>query len=247
MAEREPNLNLPDVAGGAQRGPEHSSDVHPPLALRLLADIKLLFELRARRWANADKYPSRTLCDDLAALPDRPWRALPVSEGQEVRPITPKRLSALLRDFAIRPRPIRLGTLTPYGFKRQDFTDAWQRYLPGVPRDGTRPAHSISNNGATPEEPSNPQAPRPARPDTTPLEDDAAGKDSLRQTMETLWAELRARCVDRCKQATPECRTRIEQLIQQYERFVAERLQQRDYDALHRSLLNLQRQIDGSH
>ncbi len=44
--------------------------------------------------------------------------------------LRPRQLAKLLRPFGIRPRGIRLpdGT-TPRGYHREDFTDAWERYL----------------------------------------------------------------------------------------------------------------------
>src|SRR5581483_11715519 len=66
----------------------------------------------------------------LAALEERPWRALPAGKGKEPKPITQNRLAMMLKDFQIAPRKLRLGDTTPNGFERKDFEDAWLRYPP---------------------------------------------------------------------------------------------------------------------
>jgi hypothetical protein len=101
------------------------------IPILLLADIKQLFDIKLdRQHSNADKYASQGLCDDLASLEDRPWRALPSGKGNEPKPITQNRLALMLKDFQIAPHTIRLADhSTPKGYGRPDFEDAWTRYV----------------------------------------------------------------------------------------------------------------------
>ena len=101
------------------------------LPILLLADIKQLFDhKRDQNEPNAGKYASQVLCDDLAGMEDRPWRALPSGKGKESKPITQSRLALMLKDFRIAPHTIRLpDQTTPKGYERKDFEDAWTRYL----------------------------------------------------------------------------------------------------------------------
>jgi putative DNA primase/helicase len=119
-----------------------------PLSGRLLADIKSLFDLkRAERLPDSDKYASQALCDALAAMPERPWQALPGGKGKEARPITQNRLARMLRDFQIEPRKIRVRASTPNGYERKDFEDAWQRYAANdASEEAEKPDNDPSEN-----------------------------------------------------------------------------------------------------
>lgn len=39
-------------------------------------------------------------------------------------------LSRLLKGYEIKAEPVRIGDLVQRGFKREDFHEAWKRYLP---------------------------------------------------------------------------------------------------------------------
>ena len=40
-----------------------------------------------------------------------------------------------MRAYGIKPKVIRVGGATPRGYRKEDFTDAWLRYLPPHPLD----------------------------------------------------------------------------------------------------------------
>jgi len=96
----------------------------------LLQDIFDLFEAR-----NETQLPSRVIVEHLSQLEERPW-----PEWRNGKPITVRQLAILLSPHKIRPRTIRLkkpnpnvipiGTETPRGYKREQFEDTWNRYLP---------------------------------------------------------------------------------------------------------------------
>ena len=62
----------------------------------------------------------------------RPW-----SEWSRGRPLSPRGLAKLLKDFDITPNTIRVsGGSTPKGYKRADFKKVWNRY--GIPTKDPR-------------------------------------------------------------------------------------------------------------
>lgn len=106
------------------------------LRVRLLADIRRVFDARGTaRLTTADLIDG--LCDDEAA----PW-------GDWFgKRIVPQGLARLLRPFGIRPIVIRTGQVTPRGYRREDFEDAWARYLPvSPPLPDSNPQHPQQAN-----------------------------------------------------------------------------------------------------
>ena len=47
-----------------------------------------------------------------------------------------------LKPFEIKPKQIRVATSTSKGYQREDFLDAWDRYIPLVGETGETPKHS---------------------------------------------------------------------------------------------------------
>jgi hypothetical protein len=111
--------------------------------VRLLADIRAIFEELA-----LDRLPSATLVAELVKDADGPW----ASYGRSGKPITQRQVATLLADFTtpsgtkIKPRNIR-GERIAKGYTREDFVDAFDRYLPS-----TSPA--TLSQSATPLQPS---------------------------------------------------------------------------------------------
>jgi hypothetical protein len=96
----------------------------PPIGARLLADVRGVF--------NGDARLSTTdLIDVLAAIEDAPWG------DWGGKPLTGRRLAALLRPYSIKPR--NEGGFR--GYFASDFTDAWSRYAPS-PDDSPQSALS---------------------------------------------------------------------------------------------------------
>jgi len=71
-----------------------------------------------------DKIFTRDLIARITAPSDSPWR-----EFQNGKCITEPRLSKELRKFKIQPRTGRIGEKTGKGYKREQFEEAWNRYL----------------------------------------------------------------------------------------------------------------------
>jgi putative DNA primase/helicase len=87
----------------------------------LLQDIRQLFTEQA-----SDRLPSTEIMAALHKLEERPWSEW----GRQGKPITVRQIAQLLAPFDIKPKTIRIGTATPKGYEKADFTDAWARYLP---------------------------------------------------------------------------------------------------------------------
>ncbi len=87
----------------------------------LLEDFHQLFLT-----AQTDQLPSEAVVAALRKLEERPWSEW----GRQEKPITPRQVARLLAPFDIKSKTIRVGAETPKGYKREDFVDAWARYLP---------------------------------------------------------------------------------------------------------------------
>jgi putative DNA primase/helicase len=89
--------------------------------VQLLSDIRAIFRKRA-----TDRLSSEALVADLVALENRSW----AEWGRSRKPLTKNGLAALLREFKIEPKVIRLDDgRTPRGYTLAAFKDAFARYL----------------------------------------------------------------------------------------------------------------------
>jgi hypothetical protein len=74
----------------------------------------------------------------LNEMQEAPWNDL------QGRPLDARRLSTRLRQYGIKPQVIRVGDATPRGYRREDFVDAWQRYLTPPSTPGTSATSATS-------------------------------------------------------------------------------------------------------
>lgn len=127
----EPLLAIADLAGGewpkrARRAlvelhrdkPEDSESQ----GVRLLADIRAAI-------GDKDRITTAELLTVLKADDEAPWGEL----GKSGDGLKPRALSRLLAPYGIHPVDIRTPDGTKKGYKREQFEDAWQRYLPPHP------------------------------------------------------------------------------------------------------------------
>lgn len=123
----EPLLALADLAGG--EWPQRIRNAARTLTARndaqtaneeLLGDIKAAFAKKAR-----DRLPTVELLDALAADTEAPW-----ATWNRGKPITARQLSKRLSEFGISPGTFRAGSTTAKGYRLDQFTDAFGRYLP---------------------------------------------------------------------------------------------------------------------
>jgi hypothetical protein len=88
--------------------------------VRLLRDIRAVFDDE-----DTDRIASAHLADVLTSFEESPWGP------QYGKQFDARALARLLKPFNIRPRSIRIDDMaTPKGYLRDQFTDAWARYLP---------------------------------------------------------------------------------------------------------------------
>ena len=133
----EPLLAIADAAGGdwpealrfalvALCGEAQSED--GSIGVMLLADIRnILTEREVERISSAD------LASALADIETSPW-----GEWSKGKPLSAAKLARQLHPFEVSPAVIRVGEKTTRGCLREDFADAWARYLPPVPQEGIK-------------------------------------------------------------------------------------------------------------
>jgi hypothetical protein len=97
-----------------------SMQANPSLGVRLLSDIRTVF-------GEAESRPTESILTGLIALPESPWADI------KGKPLNDRGLAARLRRYEIKPKVLRIGTVTSRGYDRGDFLDAWKRYLPRPP------------------------------------------------------------------------------------------------------------------
>ncbi len=147
----EPILAIADVAGGPW--PDRARKAllalctdapvdEAPIGIRLLSDLRGVFDRAA-----TDRLPSDEICKALVAIEAAPWT------DWYGKPFSPRNLADRLRGYDIRPRTVRAEDTTKKGYHREQFEDAWARYLPlqgGAvpPETGCDPSHPSQLNGA---------------------------------------------------------------------------------------------------
>ena len=115
-----------ELSGGGQR--EEAS-----VGVRLLADIRRVFP--------DDRMSCAALVDALNALEESPWGGWNDQAG-----IRTPELGKKLVPYGIRAKSIRLADgRTPKGYERDQFSDAWSRYLPAF--RPSKPPHRHNQHG----------------------------------------------------------------------------------------------------
>lgn len=164
----EPLLAIADLAGGEWPGKARASLIalHESKAenaegdgwgVRLLADAHSAFEA-----ADADRLSTHDLLEALKGDDEAPW----AEWGRAPGGLNPRGLAKLLSPYGVRSRSIRLTSGdTPKGFKRDQFEDAWDRYLP-TPTPKTATAHTSAPQSQKPALPFPPPSETVADPET---------------------------------------------------------------------------------
>jgi putative DNA primase/helicase len=130
-------LAIADVAGGqwpergrkaAVQSRELAAD-DDRLAV-LLADLQAIFADE-----DTDKLPSANLVKALEKIEGRPW----AEYGRTGKPLSQNQMARLLKPLGIIPDVIRVGGETPRGYRVEQFTEAFARYLSS--EGGFKPQH----------------------------------------------------------------------------------------------------------
>jgi hypothetical protein len=125
-------LAVADVAGG--EWPARARSVAVTLTQTDAPDdqsikVHLLGDIRAAFDALGDKLGTKSLIENLTGIEERPW-----GEWKAGKPITPAQLARLLGPFQVIPVNIKTATgAVLKGYRREDFADAFERYLPQNP------------------------------------------------------------------------------------------------------------------
>jgi hypothetical protein len=128
-------------------------DAQPSLGIRLLSDIKMVFDESGR-----SHLPTKVLIASLIALEESPWGDL------KGRQLDERALASRLRKYEVKPKTLRLDAVTTIkGYERTDFYDAWARYLAPLPKDDS----SVTSVTSVTDEPRRPP-PVSAVTDVTP-------------------------------------------------------------------------------
>jgi hypothetical protein len=127
----EPLIAIADAAGGnwPQRARTaavqlHSERAHrdQSLGTQLLADCH-----RSFAGQDSDRLTTKALLNALVSLEDAPWSDL------RGKPLDARGLARRLRNFGVSPGDHRFHDGVRKGYRREDFHDAWLRYLPVAP------------------------------------------------------------------------------------------------------------------
>jgi hypothetical protein len=92
-------------------------EAEPSLGIRLLADLQTVF-------GTMEVLATTIILKALHDLPESPWNEL------KGKPLNDRGLAVRLRQYGIKSKQIRVGEVTLKGYARDDFFDAWKRYLP---------------------------------------------------------------------------------------------------------------------
>jgi hypothetical protein len=104
------------------------SDDEESLGILLLEDIRSVFAQKE----NAERISTTDLIVALAGFTESPWAEWWIDPKGEL-PVrgAPRALARRLRPYGIRTNhTVRNGKQTAKGYRREDFVDAWERFLP---------------------------------------------------------------------------------------------------------------------
>jgi hypothetical protein len=125
-------LGVADLAGGdwpklARRAATELvkavREIEPSLNIRLLADLRTIFESEEHK--DAGHLSTKTILAHLCLLENAPWNDL------KGKPITDNQLARRLKEYGVKPKTLRLEhNVFAKGYAREDLHDVWRRYLP---------------------------------------------------------------------------------------------------------------------
>ena len=116
----------------------------PSLGLRLLADVKKVFEEedknKNKKGGQCESLFTSVLLQRLVQQEEAPWGDL------RGRPLDARRLASLLKPYGIASKSHRIGAENAKGYERADFADAWGRYLtvPASSADGVTSVTAVT-------------------------------------------------------------------------------------------------------
>ena len=121
----------------------------PTIGVELLRDIRGIFDA-----LDVDRISSKELRAELIEIEGSPW-----SEWRKGNPISQRAITERLKPYGIHKREVRFGDSTTKGYVREQFEDAWKRYLP---QDASQTSNSGNIGSVEPKT-------APSEPATEPL------------------------------------------------------------------------------
>lgn len=142
----EPLLAIAEAAGGdwpriarttaiSLHGLEEDA---PSINAELLTSIREVFDNR-----QTDRLSTADLLNALAENDESPW-----ATWNRGKPMTPHQLAKRLSEFRITSNTVRIGFKTPKGYRLEQFTEAFERYLCSDTPSATATPPQPSQNGA---------------------------------------------------------------------------------------------------
>jgi hypothetical protein len=125
----EPLLAIADAAGGdwperarvsAVTHVTESKRSTPSLGVRLLSDLKTIF-------GGEERLSTEAILHELHRIEEAPWGDI------RGKALDARGLARRLSEYDIKPVPVRFGATVAKGYRREDFHDAWSRYLSPPP------------------------------------------------------------------------------------------------------------------
>jgi hypothetical protein len=146
-----PLLAIAELAGDvwaararrAALGLAPQADENGSLAILLLGDIRAVFDQR-----EAERIATAELVMALGGFDESPWGEWWLDPKTDTpNKSAARRLAQLLRPFGIRSRNVRVDEKrTPKGYRREDFLDAWERFLPSSRTSATSATSATSES-----------------------------------------------------------------------------------------------------
>jgi Protein of unknown function (DUF3631) len=109
------------------------------LGLVLLADCRTVFDQQ-----QVERIATQDLISHLGALDESPWAEWWLDAMGEPLKSAPRKLAQRLRPYGIRSTNVRTDEKIVKGYRREDFLDAWERFL-SVPRPSATSATSATS------------------------------------------------------------------------------------------------------
>lgn len=139
----EPLLAVASVAGGGwlqaatAAALKLSGSESPALSTgtELLSDIREIFEQK-----KADRITTAELIKELVSDDEKPWATY--NKGFQIKP---RQIAAKLKGYGIHSKTIRTGFDTAKGYDRDQFTEAFSRYIPLLPPPSVTASQPVSN------------------------------------------------------------------------------------------------------
>jgi hypothetical protein len=116
-------------------------DAEPSLGLRLLEDMREVF-------GGNTAMTTASILEKLIAMEEAPWGDI------KGKPLDPRLLARLLKQYDIKPKVMRTGSATVRGYDREDFVEAFECYLSPTPgkhvtaETAKHPLPNAQKNGA---------------------------------------------------------------------------------------------------